>query len=139
MSVPKALSTVPFRSDPDFSDFGLLDQIEEKCKTALAWIALVGFGGVGKSQLAIECFNAARFEQSFWEIAERAKIPGREDPTANIFEMVHDWLQEQTDGQWVLILDHVDNDHFLQEIPANRNGGRERPLNAYIPLGHMVQ
>ena len=45
---PAPLSTVPFRRDPDFVDRGtLLNQIQEKCSTQGARVALVGLGGVG--------------------------------------------------------------------------------------------
>ncbi|KAL4885199.1 hypothetical protein BJY04DRAFT_214537 [Aspergillus karnatakaensis] len=150
---PRPVSTVPFRRDPDFIDQGLLEQIEQRCKTAAARVALVGFGGVGKSQLAIEysyrirerlpetwvfwvhASNATRFEQSFWEIAERARIPGRDDPTNNIFDLVQQWLLDEQNGQWVLILDNVDDDRFLQEAPASSGGRRAKSLRMYLPLG----
>jgi hypothetical protein len=33
--------------------------------------------------------NAARFEQSFRDIADRAKVFGRQGPKANIFKLLH--------------------------------------------------
>ena len=57
--------------------------------------------------------NAAWFEQSFWAIADQVKIPNWIDPKANIFKLVHDWLCDETNGEWVLILDNVDNADFL--------------------------
>ncbi|CAG8898829.1 unnamed protein product [Penicillium egyptiacum] len=161
---PPPLSTVPFRRDPDFVDRGsLLDQIYEKGTTPGAWIALVGLGGVGKSQLAIECCyrirekspetwvlwihagNAARFEQSCRDIADRVKITGRTDPTANIFKLIHDWLVEERDRKWVLILDNVDDSSFLHEVPPVGQGKQQsgqsgappgRPLLTYLPINH---
>jgi len=43
----------------------------------------------------VHASNAARFEQSFREIADRVKITGRKDPQANIFKLVYNWLQDQ--------------------------------------------
>ncbi|KAJ5604797.1 hypothetical protein N7510_009951 [Penicillium lagena] len=93
---PSPLSTVPFTRDPDFvCRTRLLDQIHEKSAVPGSRIALVGLGGVGKSQLAIEysyqvrsespatwvfwvhASNEARFEQSFRDIADLVKILGR--------------------------------------------------------------
>ncbi|KAJ6102621.1 hypothetical protein N7486_005048 [Penicillium sp. IBT 16267x] len=52
---PTPLSTVPFRRDPDFiSRDALLDQIHKKISVPGSRIALIGVGGVGKSQLSIE-------------------------------------------------------------------------------------
>jgi hypothetical protein len=92
--------------------------------------------GLRKSQLSIEysyrircqssetwvfwvyASNAARFEQSFWEIANRLKLPGRRDPAVNIFQLVENWLQDERKGKWLLILDNVDDDKFLRQPPA---------------------
>jgi hypothetical protein len=40
----------------------------------------------------VHASNAARFKQSYRDIADRVKIAGRRDPQANIFKLVHDWL-----------------------------------------------
>ncbi|KAJ5166882.1 uncharacterized protein N7482_005663 [Penicillium canariense] len=150
---PEPLSTVPFSRDPDFVDRGaLLDRINEKCSTRGSKLGLVGLGGVGKSQLAIEysyrvrersaqiwvfwiyASNAARFEQSYQEIADRARIPGRHDPKANIMKLVFSWLQDER-RDWVIILDNVDDDQFLREPPEAKPGqaGTSVPLAAYLP------
>ncbi|PGH12591.1 hypothetical protein AJ80_06649 [Polytolypa hystricis UAMH7299] len=155
---PSPISTVPFSRDPDFVDRGtLLDQIHEKCSRPASRIALVGFGGVGKSQLVIEyCYrvraqspetwvfwihgsNASRFEESCQEIADRVKIPGRKDPKTNVFEIIHRWLQDEKNGKWVLVLDNVDDDNFLRQAPhasQDKQGSSQaskKPLIAYLP------
>ncbi|KAJ5918610.1 hypothetical protein N7466_010602 [Penicillium verhagenii] len=133
---PSPLSNVPFRRDPDFVDrVTLLSRIDEKSSMTGARIALVGLGGVGKSQLAIEysyrvrdqspetwvfwihASNETRFELSCREIADRLKLYGRQDAKANVFKLFHDWLQDEKNGKWVLIFDNLDDDHFLHEIP----------------------
>ncbi|KAJ4347684.1 hypothetical protein N0V85_009748, partial [Neurospora sp. IMI 360204] len=52
---PPPSATIPFSRDPDFVNRGdILDQIDQRCSEPAARVALVGLGGVGKSQLAIE-------------------------------------------------------------------------------------
>ncbi|KAA8646773.1 uncharacterized protein ATNIH1004_005448 [Aspergillus tanneri] len=103
---PGPLSTVPFARDPDFVSRDTLLLPGSR-------IALVGLGGVGKSQLAIEysyqvrsqspatwvfwvhATNAARFEQSFRDIADQVKIPERRDAQVNIFSLVENWLRDK--------------------------------------------
>lgn len=65
--------------------------------------------------LWVHASNAARFEQSFRDIADRVKIPGRRDPVVNILQLVHEWLCDERRGEWVLILDNVDDAGFLIE------------------------
>jgi tetratricopeptide (TPR) repeat protein len=80
-----------------------------------------------KSQLAIEhCYrtteqspetwvfwahasNTARLEQSFREIAEQVKVRGRKDAQADVFKLVHDWLRNERNGPWLLVLDNADD------------------------------
>ncbi|PQE18243.1 hypothetical protein CJF30_00010977 [Rutstroemia sp. NJR-2017a BBW] len=157
---PNPSIVIPFSRDTDFVDRGtILDQIDQKCAISGSRIALVGLGGVGKSQLAIEyayrtrdrspemwvfwvhASNAARFEQSFRDIANCVKIPGRQNLQANIFQLVHDWLCNDRKGKWVLILDNVDDASFLVQAQSigkegqtnNINCENLRPLIAYLP------
>ncbi|KAJ5097512.1 hypothetical protein N7456_008233 [Penicillium angulare] len=141
------VSTVPFERDPDFLQQGLLpEQVADICSKPAARLALVGPGGIGKSQIAIEhayrtrdqspdtwvfwihASNSARFELSYREIADKVKIPARIDPNANIFKLVHNWLQDPKHGKWVLILDSLDNDDFLRRVPSG-----DAPLSTFLP------
>lgn len=126
---------------------------------AIAWLTAVILMAISKSQLAIEysyrlrdehpktwifwvhASNAARFEESFHEIADRLKIPNRQDAGANIFALVYDWLQ--SNENWMVILDNLDDDGFLHERRATGHGGQqanqssttERPLASFLPRG----
>ncbi|KFY07605.1 hypothetical protein V492_06991 [Pseudogymnoascus sp. VKM F-4246] len=93
--------------------------------------ALVGLGGVGKSQIAIEhayreqkrrreisvfwihASTTTRFEQAYQEIAERLRLPGRDDPKANVLRLVYNWLSDEANGQWHMILDNVDDENVF--------------------------
>ncbi|KAF2742021.1 hypothetical protein M011DRAFT_522455 [Sporormia fimetaria CBS 119925] len=142
---PNPSAIIPFGRDPDFIEPGtILEQIEQKCTAPGSRTALVGLGGVGKSQLAIE-YAYRRRERSpstYRDIANFVKIPGRKNPNVNIFQLVYDWLRDER-RSWVLILDNVDDAGFLSEpcSDRDRSAGRERglnsdgsqPLKAYLP------
>jgi len=89
----------------------------------------------------IHAGNTARFEQSYRDIADQAKISGRQDPRANVFKLVCDWLRDGKHGQWLLILDNVDDARFLVESGESRLGVQEsaldsrgsQPLASYLP------
>ncbi|OKP12980.1 hypothetical protein PENSUB_1332 [Penicillium subrubescens] len=79
----------------------------------------------------IHASNVARFEQSFRDIAEQLKIPTRQDPKANIFKLVENWLRDENKGKWICILDNADDDKFLCSLPAAGKGASmKEPLNA---------
>ena len=67
------------------------------------------------------------------------KIAGREDPKADIFKLVHDWLRG-CEAKWLLILDNVDDADFLvnaqaliQSQPSDLGRRTLRPLRDYLP------
>jgi tetratricopeptide (TPR) repeat protein len=120
----------------------------------LEWSVLTS---IRKSQLAIEysytiresspttwvlwvhASNASRFEESFRQIADRAKIPERFDSKISIFKVVHDWLADVKE-KWVIILDNVDDDQFLYEPSTksriendSQDGSSKAPLLTFIP------
>ncbi|KAF1351580.1 hypothetical protein EJ07DRAFT_183735 [Lizonia empirigonia] len=96
--------------------------------------ALVGLGV--KSQIAIEyayrvkeaaphmwvfwvhASNAARFKQAYQEIAARIELPGRDDPKTNIFRLVHNWLCDERNGRWLMIVDNADDDRVFASPSA---------------------
>lgn len=84
--------------------------------------------------LWVHASNAARFEQSFRDIADCVKIFGRRDPRANVFELVHDWLRE-CKQKWLLVLDNVDDARFLLDrLAASTNANTtSKPLREYLP------
>ncbi|KAK5694971.1 hypothetical protein LTR17_024732 [Elasticomyces elasticus] len=130
------LSTVPFSRDPEYIHRGpLVDQIHEKLSGPAARVALVGLGGAGKSQLAIEyayrvrekspntwvlwiyASSVARFEVSVRDALEQLKVPGRSEPKANVFQLFRSWLRDTKHGRWLIILDNADNAAFLVKPP----------------------
>ncbi|KAJ6788118.1 hypothetical protein PWT90_07393 [Aphanocladium album] len=151
--------SIPFGRDRDFVERGdILETIEHSCGLRGSRTALVGLGGVGKSQLAIEyayrtqerfsdtwvfwvhASNSARFEQGFRDIATFVRLPGRQDPKANIFQLVQDWLLDKGNGSWVIILDNVDDASFLktpgpdaEAVATTMKSTPSRQLRSYIP------
>jgi hypothetical protein len=83
------------------------------------------------------CEHAARFEQSYREIASYVKISGRQNPKAHIFELVQVWLRDKRNGKWVLILDNIDDARFLLQGRSTTQDALEgrnlRPLVSYLP------
>jgi hypothetical protein len=89
----------------------------------------------------VHASNEARFEQSFWDIVDQVKIPGRQDPKVNVFKLVENRLRDEKKGNWVCILDNVDDDKFLCSFPAvskadpteDPTNASTKPLLEYVP------
>ncbi|KAI7759632.1 hypothetical protein LZL87_014155 [Fusarium oxysporum] len=174
---PKPSILIPFARDSAFvGREDIIAKIIEKHEQAAAdhhnRVALVGLGGVGKSQIAIEyayrvrksapqtwvfwvhAANAARFEQAYRDIANKAEIPGREDPKADILKIVYNWLCDERNGQWLIVLDNADDDDFffdharplesfLAQTPNGRilitSKNRTAAMNLVGPYGRILQ
>ncbi|KAF1809530.1 hypothetical protein P152DRAFT_476429, partial [Eremomyces bilateralis CBS 781.70] len=155
-ATPSPPSRSPQTLTSDFVDRpDILAWICDKCARLGARAALVGLGGVGKSQIAIRycheirdtspqtsvfwlhASTKARFEEAYRDIADRLEFPGRENPKADILRLVRNWLCEETNGQWTMILDNVDN---LETFFPSRDDKKDEPsrsppasLAAYLP------
>lgn len=80
----------------------------------------------------VHASDAARCEKSLRDLANRAKIPGRQDRRTNIFQLVGNWLQDEKIGKWILILDNMDDNELLRKPSVT---GTETQANAesYAP------
>ncbi|KAJ3495977.1 hypothetical protein NLG97_g3008 [Lecanicillium saksenae] len=148
-STPTPYSLIPFSRDLDFVTRGnILNQIAQRCSQPGGRAALVGLGGVGKSQLAIEyayqitetskdgwvfwvhAGSRARVEEGFRAIADAIKLPDRHQPKADIPQLLHTWLSNEKNGKWLMILDSADDHEVF--YTAETGSGRQ-PLASYLP------
>ncbi|RFN52394.1 hypothetical protein FIE12Z_3325 [Fusarium flagelliforme] len=142
---PKPTIMIPFQQDSDFvGREGVIANIFELHQTDKhVRVALTGLGGVGKSQIAIEyayrfresvpqawvfwvhAANTSRFEEAYRAIADKVEIPERDNPKVDIFKIVHNWLADERNGRWLLILDNADDDGPFFDP--------DRPLEGFLP------
>jgi tetratricopeptide (TPR) repeat protein len=73
--------------------------------------------------------SAARLEQSYRDIANQVELPGRSETQANIFELVRNWLRDEKNGEWLLVLDNADDSAVLDSLP----GRDQHHLSRYLP------
>ncbi|KAF9773305.1 hypothetical protein IL306_008920 [Fusarium sp. DS 682] len=148
---PPPFASIPFRRDPTFVDRGdILDQIGRQCSEPASRVAIVGLGGIGKSQLAIEfayrfaassaeawvfwvhASTQARVREGFKSIADKVKLMGRNRPDADVLQLVFDWFSNVRNGKWLLVLDSADDsDVFLRSTSGGNDYGRK--LVEYLP------
>ncbi|KFY74393.1 hypothetical protein V499_05575 [Pseudogymnoascus sp. VKM F-103] len=150
---------IPFSPDPEFvGRESVLRELHQKVSLSNIHSrhALYGLGGVGKSSIAIEYAvqlnrlqpstwifwvhgaNSRRFKQSYREIANSLELPGRDNPQVNVVELVVQWLRNEKNGKWVMILDNADNENLYfpktECSPQEREGMEpSEALSAYLP------
>lgn len=59
--------------------------------------------------------DASRFEEDYRRIAKQIGIPNGEDPQQDVFKLVHDWMNIESKGNWLLVIDNADDDAFLRD------------------------
>ncbi|VUC24625.1 unnamed protein product [Clonostachys rosea] len=145
----QAFFHIPFNLNPRFVG---RDDVLFKISTALFTndgynkLALVGLGGIGKSQIAIQfafwvqknkpefsvfwlsALSKASFEQSCREIMTECDIKSASATDDNdATTLVKEYLSLKKSGKWVLIVDNVDDAEILGQhihdfLPKSRDG-----------------
>lgn len=141
---------LPFRRNNNFVGRSLqLEQLtlkiytEDQCQR----IAIVGLGGVGKTQIALEiaykiqemssdfavfwvpASNASAFEQAYLNIGRALQIPGINDGKANVKQLVRDELSRSSSRRWLMVIDNADDIRFF----FKDDDSRSTPLGEYLP------
>ena len=84
--------------------------------------------------LWVHASTRARFEEAYRDIADRLQLPGRDDPKANVLRLVHDWLRDEANGRWVMVVDNVDDAETFFPSRKRQRQGDEADASAQIPL-----
>jgi tetratricopeptide (TPR) repeat protein len=118
-----------------------------------ARLGLWGLGGIGKTQIAIEyaytvkesaadlsifwirAANRDRFEESYMDLAKKLGIEAPQGDAADRMQLIADYLQNWTDGRWLMIVDNADEiEHFKSASRLSDQGMSVVPgLERYIP------
>ena len=112
-------------------------------------VAVVGLGGVGKTQVVLEfayrkrenspncsvfwipAVSSTTFEQAYLQIGQLLQIPGLTKKRVDVKQLVKTRLSEESTGQWLLILDNADDIDMLYKRAYGDNGSLS--LIDYLP------
>ncbi|GFG21196.1 putative Podospora anserina S mat genomic DNA chromosome 6, supercontig 2, partial [Aspergillus udagawae] len=140
---------VRFDRNPKFTGReALLNNLEQKLHqhTHTTKVAVIGLGGVGKTQLVLELAHRVREQCAvFWipvntvanlqttyqEVAQSLGLPGCEKNGVHVLKAVQTYLSDESIGPWLLVLDNAD-DVDLWTSPFTPDAGSKR-LAEYMP------
>ncbi|KAM0368168.1 hypothetical protein ACHAPY_011552 [Fusarium culmorum] len=144
----RPFSIIPFPRDRKFVErTDILLWLRDQTAQSGSRAALVGLGGIGKSQVAIhylyevreaspdtwvfwvDASSRARFEEAYRNIADKLQLPGRDDPKRNVLQLVHAWLCDGENGPWMMVLDNADS----VEVLFDAHDSRDQPLASFLP------
>ncbi|KAH7117472.1 hypothetical protein EDB81DRAFT_892338 [Dactylonectria macrodidyma] len=145
----RPFSTIPFPPDPKFvKRTDILLWLRDHTAQPGSRAALVGLGGIGKSQVAIHyahevrqaspdtwvfwvhASSRARFEEAYRNIADKLQLLGRDDPKRNVLRLVHTWLCDEENGPWMMVLDNADS---VEVFFPGAHGSRDQSLASFLP------
>ncbi|EAQ87914.1 hypothetical protein CHGG_04533 [Chaetomium globosum CBS 148.51] len=119
----------------------ILKQLQQQLLVSVSHsrVALFGLGGVGPevSVFWVHASNAERFRQAYASIAQECRVPGYDDPKADVLLLVKAWLERTNCGQWLMVVDNADDMQlfFGQHMgPVNASSSSyEESLGQYLP------
>ncbi len=132
---------------------GIMSTIEKQLTEGNHRAALAGIGGVGKSRIAIQYSyrhrqlhldshifwvhggSRSRFESDYRNIARLLDLRDREDPDVDVLRLVTDWLSDEENGPWLMILDNADDrDLWLgSQKKSSQANNALKPLIQHLP------
>jgi hypothetical protein len=77
----------------------------------------------------VHASSATRFEESYKNIAARLRLPGWDEPKADVLGMVHRWLWDESNVQWTMVVDNADEAAVMFEP---WNGGTSTTIAAAL-------
>lgn len=69
-------------------------------------------------------------------IADRLKLPSRHDPKVDVLKLVYEWLSDEDNGKWLMVLDNVDDTETFFE--PRQHGGDTMPTDDSLPLAKYL-
>ena len=86
--------------------------------------------------LWVHASTKARFEEAYRDIADRLELLGRDNPNIDVLRLVSNWLCDQANGKWMMILDNADDIEVFypkRTLARDESSAAAASLAAYLP------
>jgi hypothetical protein len=85
----------------------------------------------------VHASNPARFKQAYRDIAAKVELPGRDDPKVEILGLVHSWLCDERNGQWLMVVDNADDNQVFYSSNIDSSSVAQGALEV-APLANFL-
>jgi tetratricopeptide (TPR) repeat protein len=75
----------------------------------------------------------ARFEEGYRRIAETTRIDGWDNPKADVLRLVRNWLCDESNGRWVMVVDNADDSAVFFPPLGTAQVAAVEPLSDFLP------
>jgi len=76
--------------------------------------------------------TSSRFEAAYRDIAAKLQLPQHADPNADTLGLVCDWLCDEENGRWMMVLDNVDDVQIFHSRHPH-GSATEPPAEIFLP------
>lgn len=146
---------VPFERNARFTGREpQLAQLEQKMfsEDGTTRIAVVGLGGMGKTQLVLELLHRVRnkhdrcsiiwipatnmesLHQAYLNVARQLEVPGWQNEKADVKKLVQQYLGQDEAGPWLLVYDNADDIDMWLAHPDSIGPSERRPSLGQLRL-----
>ena len=83
--------------------------------------------------------SVGRFDQAYKSIARQCQISGWDRPGENTLQLVYEWLSDEQNGSWLMVIDNADDksvfSNYVQKDASKMAGSDDDPQNllSYLP------
>jgi tetratricopeptide (TPR) repeat protein len=82
----------------------------------------------------IDAENVTKMEEGYREIARTLRINGTNDKDADVFALVYDWLRNEANATWLMIIDNADDKDVFTSLPPRYKGSdHSKQIREFIP------
>ena len=115
----------------------MLTKATRKSQVAIAYAYEVQKSQPESHIFWIYAASSATFIQAYEDVARQLKLPGWDQPSADLCRIVSDWLNKE-DSHWLMILDNADDKSLFfppieSDVAPENPPPSHRPLYDYLP------
>jgi hypothetical protein len=75
----------------------------------------------------------ARVEEGYRRIADTTKMDGWDNPKADLLRLVRNWLCDESNGRWVMVVDNADDSAVFFPLLDTAQATAVEPLSDFLP------